>query len=192
MIRLLPLLCVFLVPVGPAAAESQAFKGGTFDPPRDAPELALDSSDGEELRMADFRGKVIVLGFGFTSCPEICPTTLAVLAQARRKLGEDAGELQVIYITVDPATDTPERMHDYLGGFDGSFIGGTGTEEQLDAVRREYGVIATRKPLGTSYSYAHSSYTYLIDRAGRIRALMPYGHGAEDFVHDIRILIGEQ
>jgi protein SCO1 len=191
MIRILPFLCLFLVVTGRAAEEPQAFRGGVFDPPRDAPELALDASDGTELDLSGYRGKVVVLGFGFTSCPEICPTTLAVLAAARRQLEADADELQVVYITVDPETDTPERMRSYLGGFDASFVGGTGTEAELEAVRREYGVIADRKPLGSGYSYAHSSYTYLIDRAGRIRALMPYGASAEDFVHDIRILIGE-
>jgi protein SCO1 len=190
--RILPFLCLSLLPVGLAAEEARAFKGGVFDPPRDAPELALDASDGTELNLSGYRGKVVVLGFGFTSCPEICPTTLAVLAAARRKLEADADELQVIYITVDPQTDTPERMRSYLGGFDASFIGGTGTEAELEAVRREYGVIASRKPAGAGYSYAHSSYTYLIDRAGRIRALMPYGHSVEDFVHDLRILIEEQ
>jgi protein SCO1 len=193
MIRLFPVLCLFLVPAGPAGAgEGTPFVGGVFDPPRDAPELALDASDGTEIELSDYRGKIVVLGFGFTSCPEICPTTLAVLAAARRKLGEDAGAVQVIYVTVDPETDTPERMQKYLGGFDSSFIGGTGTEAELEAVRREYGVLAERKALESGYSYAHSSYTYLIDGAGRIRALMPYGHSADDFVHDIRILIGEQ
>lgn len=193
MTRLFPLLCLGLAPAAPAGAgEATPFVGGVFDPPRDAPELALDASDGTELSLAEYRGKVIVLGFGFTSCPEICPTTLAVLAAARRKLEADADALQVIYITVDPETDTPERMRSYLGSFDASFIGGTGTEAELESVRREYGVIASRKPAGTGYSYAHSSYTYLIDRAGRIRALMPYGHSAGDFVHDIRILIDEQ
>jgi protein SCO1 len=191
MIRILPFLCLFLLPTGRAAEEPQAFRGGVFDPPRDAPDLALDASDGTELNLSGYQGKVVVLGFGFTSCPEICPTTLAVLAAARRKLEADAGELQVIYITVDPETDTPERMRSYLGGFDASFVGGTGTEAELEAVRREYGVIASREPAGTGYSYAHSSYTYLIDRAGRIRALMPYGASAEDFVHDVRILIAE-
>ncbi len=192
MLRPVVLFCLLLLSAGPSAGQGAPFIGGVFDPPRDAPELALDGSDGRALRLADYRGKIIVLGFGFTSCPEICPTTLAVLAEARRKLAADAAELQVIYVTVDPETDTPERMRQYLAGFDASFVGGTGTEEALEAVRRDYGVIASRKAAGTGYSYAHSSYTYLIDRAGRIRALMPYGHSAEDFLHDIHILMEEQ
>lgn len=185
-------LLLSVLPLAAAADGATQFIGGVFDPPRDAPELGLTASDGSELRLADYRGKIVILGFGFTSCPEVCPTTLAVLAQARHKLGADADALQVVYVTVDPATDTPDRMRDYLRGFDASFIGGTGPEETLEAVRREYGVIASRKPQGSGYTYAHSSYTYLIDRTGRIRALMPYGHKADDFVHDIRILIGEE
>lgn len=179
------------LPLAATEGDDAQFISGVFNPPRDAPELLLTASDGAELRLSDYRGKVVVLGFGFTSCPEICPTTLFVLAQARRKLGDDAGEMQVVYITVDPDTDTPERMRDYLRGFDSSFIGGTGTEEQLNAIRSEYGIIASRKPQGSGFTYAHSSYTYLIDRDGRIRALMPYGHKPDDYVHDLRILIHE-
>ncbi|HEX5787206.1 MAG TPA: SCO family protein [Woeseiaceae bacterium] len=189
----LPLL--WCLPLAAAAGEPQ-FIGGVFDPPREAPDFSLAASDGNELRLSDYRGKVVLLGFGFTSCPEVCPTTLAVLAMARDKLGDDAGEVQVLYVTVDPDTDTPERMRDYLRGFDESFLGATGTAEQLDAVRRDYGVIANRIPHGVSegkgYTYAHSSYVYLIDRSGRIRALMPYGHKPEDFAHDLRLLIEEQ
>ena len=191
MIRPLLLLCFLSLPLAAATGDEEGFIGGVFDPPREAPPLTLTASDGSELRLSDYRGKVVVLGFGFTSCPDVCPTTLGVLAQARRKLGEDADRMQVVYITVDPATDTPERMHNYLRGFDESFIGGTGTEEQLDAIRREYGIIASRKPQGSGFTYAHSSYTYLIDRDGRIRALMPYGHKPDDYVHDLRILMQE-
>jgi protein SCO1/2 len=99
--------------------------------------------------------------------------------------------MQVVYITVDPGRDDAAQMKKYLAAFDPSFIGGTGTEEQLSAVREEYGIIAQKKVYGESYSFSHSSYTYLIDRHGRLRALMTYGHDAEDFAHDIRILLEE-
>ena len=85
---------------------------------------------------------MVALAFGFTSCPEVCPTTLAVLAQARKKLGAKASELQVVYVTVDPERDDAARMKQYLAGFDPSFVGGTGTDAQLAAVRREFGVQA--------------------------------------------------
>ena len=173
------------------ASSAAAFKAGTFDPPRAAPNFALQGTDGHELRIDRFRGKVVLLAFGYSSCKDVCPVTLATFAQARRKLGAAASDVQVLYVTVDPQRDVPERLRSFLGSFDATFIGGTGTEAQLASVRKEYGVTATRIPYEDSYSYAHSSFTYLIDRRGRIRALMPYGHGAEDYVNDLRILLQE-
>ena len=155
-----------------------------------APDFTLSGSNGAPLELNDHRGKVVLLFFGFTHCPSVCPITLATLTAAYRQLGADAAQVQVIYITVDPERDTPARMKEYLGPFDPGFLGGSGTEAQLAAVRREYGVGAQRedKPDG-SVSYGHSSFVYLIDRAGRLRALMPYGHPAEDYVHDARLLL---
>lgn len=171
------------------AAEAPALKAGVFDPPRAAPDFTLRGSDGAELKLSHYRGKVVILGFGFTSCPEVCPTTLATLAQARKKLGAAASEVQVVYVTVDPERDDPTRLRKYLDGFDPSFVGGTGTDHQLAAVRKDFGITATRKTVGDGYTYSHSSYTYLIDRAGLMRALMPYGQSPDDYVHDVRILL---
>jgi len=172
-----------------AAAEDVDLKAGVFSPPRAAPDFSLRGSDGNQLRLSRYRGKVVILAFGFTSCPDVCPTTLATLAETRKKLGAQSSQLQVLYITVDPETDNPERMRKYLGSFDPSFVGGTGTAEQLAAVRHDYGIAAARKTLGTSYTFAHSSYTYLIDRNGSLRGLMPYGQSSDDYVHDVRILL---
>lgn len=173
------------------ANPSAAFRAGTFDPPRPAPEFSLQGSDGGELRMSRFRGKVVLLAFGYSSCTEVCPVTLATFALARRKLGVAAEDVRVVYVTVDPQRDVPGRLRKFLASFDTSFVGGTGTEAQLAAVRRDYGVTATRIPYREGYTYSHSSFTYLIDRAGRIRALMPYGHSAEDYVNDLTILLKE-
>jgi len=176
--------------LGPTwAADSASLRSGAFDPPRQAPELALKGSNGEELNLTSFRGKVVVLGFGFTSCTDVCPITLSVLAQARKKLGARAADVQVVYVTVDPARDNAERLRKYLTAFDASFIGGTGAPERLAAVRKAYGIAAEKKGTGDSYSMAHSSYTYLIDRQGRLRALMPFGHTADDYVHDLGLLL---
>ncbi|WP_206606524.1 SCO family protein [Steroidobacter cummioxidans] len=173
------------------AADRPAFKAGVFEPPRAAPELSLQASSGGELSLANYRGKVVLLGFGFTSCPEVCPTTLATLAQARKRLGAQGEQLQVVYVTVDPERDSAERMRAYLGGFDRTFIGGTGTPAQLEAVRKNYGVMADRKPLGNSYTVGHSSSVYLIDRQGLLRGMMPYGRLPDDYVHDVRALLSE-
>ena len=182
------LLCLSIAAVA-GAAEDAVLKAGAFDPPRLAPDFTLAGSNGTEFRLSSHRGKVILLSFGFTSCPEVCPTTLAVLAQARRMLGPQARELQIVYVTVDPQRDDAQRMRSYLAAFDPTFLGGTGSEEALAAVRKDYGILATRKPLGSSYTVAHSSFTYLIDRQGRLRGLMPYGRTPEDYAHDVRILL---
>ena len=185
--RTLPVLLAFVLLAGATgAAEDAGLIAGVFEPPRAAPELALRGSDGNELRLDRYRGKVVVLGFGFSSCPDVCPTTLAALAGARKKLGADAERVQVVYVTVDPERDDAERLRKYLRAFDPTFIGGTGTAEQLAAVRESYGIVVGQQP-GSSFS--HSSFTYLIDREGNIRALMPYGHGSDDYAHDVRLLL---
>ena len=182
--RFLVLLFALLVSAT-ASAQKIALKAGAFDPPRLAPDFALASSNGGTLKMSQYRGKVVMLGFGFTTCPEVCPTTLATLAAARRQLGAQAKDVQLVYITVDPARDTARQMHDYLGAFDKSFVGGTGTEAQLAAVRKAYGASSKKQDFG----FAHTSSIFLIDRQGRIRAMMPYDHPPEDFVHDLRLLL---
>lgn len=166
-------------------------KAGMFDPPRQAPDFALLGSNGRELKISNYRGKVVLLAFGFTSCTAVCPTTLNTFAVARRKLAAAAGDVQVVYITVDPQRDDSARLKKYLGGFDPTFVGGTGSEQQLAAVRKDYGISAEKQILGDSYTYEHSSFTYLIDRSGRIRALMPYGHSPDDYVHDVTVLLKE-
>lgn len=163
------------------------FKAGVFDPARPAPDFALRGSDSNELKLSTYRGKVVILGFGFSSCPDVCPVTLAVLAEARKKLGAEGNDLQILYVTVDPKRDDAKRLKEYLSAFDPTFVGGTGDPEQLKAVRDSYGVFAKARDGESGFS--HSSYTYLIDRAGNLRALMPFGHDSDDYVHDVRILL---
>lgn len=183
------LLALFLLGAPARAADDAGLIAGVFSPPRAAPEFSLRGSDGQDLTLGRYRGKVIVLAFGFTSCPDVCPVTLGTLADARKKLGAQGDELQVVYITVDPERDDVERLRSYLKSFDATFVGGTGTAEQLAAVRKEYGIAASRRAAGASYGFDHSSYSYLIDRSGRLRALMPYGHPPGDYVHDVKLLL---
>jgi protein SCO1/2 len=170
---------------------ANALRAGVFTPARMAPDFKLKGSDGTELSLARYRGKVAIVVFGFTACPTVCPTTLRTLADAHKALGEAGAEVQIVYITVDPERDDAEKMRAYLASFDPTFVGGTGTNEDLAAVRKEYGIFANRESQGESYSFSHSSYTYLVDRDGRLRALMPYGQKAEDYVHDLRVLLAE-
>jgi len=180
---------VGLLGCGRKQSDAPALKAGAFDPPRGAPDFSLQGTDGDELKLSRYRGKVVLLAFGYSSCPSICPTTLATFARARRELGAAAQEVQIVYITVDPEQDVPERLKSFVAGFDPTFVGGTGTPAQLAAVRESYGISARKIPFGNTYAYTHSSFTYLIDRTGLIRAMMTYGHSADDYVHDLRILL---
>jgi protein SCO1 len=173
------------------AATAAAFKSGVFDPPRQAPDFSLQGTDGHPLNLSRYHGKVVLLAFGYSSCTAVCPVTLHTLALAMRKLGPAATAVQVVYVTVDPERDTPARLQQFLANFDPTFEGGTGTETQLAQVRKDYGVSAKKIPYEKTYVYDHSSFTYLLDRNGRIRALMPYGHSADDFVNDLNILLRE-
>jgi protein SCO1/2 len=171
------------------ATDTPRLKAGVFSPPAAAPEFALRGSDGNALNLARYRGKVVLLAFGFTNCAEVCPVTLATLALARKGLGTSAAETQVVYITVDPERDSAERMKSYLRNFDPSFVGATGQPEALAGVRKNYGVVANRVSSTGGYAVDHSSSVYLIDRDGKLRAMMPYGHAAADYVHDLQLLL---
>ena len=173
-----------------APAASDSLKAGVLSPVMAAPKLALHGTDGQALGLERFRGKVVLLAFGFSSCGEVCPITLATLAGARRKLGEAATSVQVVYVTVDPERDDAARMKKFLGSFDPSFIGGVGSRAEIDAAQKNYGISSTKQVYADgNYSIGHSSSIYMIDRAGGLRAVMPYGHSADDFVHDLKILL---
>ncbi len=188
-----PLIFALLLPLADAnAAPEPTLKAGVFEPARLAPDFTLPGTGGTDLTLSTYRGKLVLLGFGFTHCPEVCPVTLANLAQARKQLGDVGKDVQVVYITVDPERDDLPRLSSYLTAFDPTFVGGTGSEAQLLAVRKQYGIAASKvSKADGSVEFAHSAFTYLIDRKGRLRALMPYGHTAEDFVHDLKILLVE-
>jgi protein SCO1/2 len=171
-------------------AVPDTLKAGVLSPVMAAPKLALHGTDGQALDLERFRGKVVLLAFGFSSCGEVCPITLATLVGARKKLGEAAANVQVVYVTVDPERDDAARMKKFLGSFDPSFIGGVGSRAEIDAAQKNYGISSTKQVYADgNYSIGHSSSIYMIDRAGGLRAVMPYGHSTDDFVHDLKILL---
>lgn len=178
----------------PAFANAPRLKAGVFEPAQAAPEFALKGSDGAALNLARFKGKLVLLTFGFTLCPEVCPTTLATLAQARKDLGVAAADVQVVYVTVDPERDDLNRIRQYLAAFDSTFIGGTEAPAKLAEMRKRYGVVAEKipKPQPNAYGMNHSTSVFLIDRAGKLTAMMPYGHQAKDFVHDLKLLLASK
>ncbi|MGQ3052694.1 MAG: SCO family protein [Roseateles sp.] len=179
------------LPASALASTPPRLKAGVFEPAQPAPEFSLKGSDGATLSLARFKGKVVMLVFGFTLCPEVCPTTLATLAQARKALGAAAADVQVVYVTVDPERDDIARIRQYLAAFDPSFVGATDTPPKLADMRKRYGVVAEKipKPQANAYGMNHSTSVWLIDRAGKLRAMMPYGHEAKDFVHDLKLLL---
>ena len=191
MLRNLGCVLVLLASATAQATAGSDFIAGVFTPARVAPDFSLRGSDGGPLQLGHYRGKVVLLAFGYTSCHEVCPVTLALLAQARRKLGAAAADVQLVYVTVDPERDDAARMHQFLGLFDRSFMGATGQDAELASVRKAYGITATRHETVEGYVIAHSSFVYLIDRQGLLRALMPFGHGVDDFVHDLKLLLAQ-
>jgi protein SCO1/2 len=171
------------------------FRAGVLQPPRKAPDFTLKASNGAEFRLSRYQGKVVLLGFGYTYCPDVCPTTLADLALVRKKLGADAERVQVIYVTVDPERDTVERLRAYMNAFDKTFLGLTGTPEQLTGVRKGYGV-STRKTVmdkkSGAYLVHHSASIHFIDVAGYLRIMAPFGTSVEDMIHDVKLLLQER
>ncbi len=191
-LRWLSIAALLLSGMGAAQANAAAneLKAGVLSPVMAAPELKLEGTDGKPLTLARYRGKVVLLAFGFSSCGEVCPITLATLAGARKKLGEAAANVQVVYVTVDPERDDAARMKKYLASFDATFVGGVGSRAEIDAAQKSYGVSSTKQVYADgNYTIGHSSSIYMIDRAGGLKAVMPYGHTADDFVHDLKILL---
>jgi protein SCO1/2 len=199
MIRLILVIVLCITTSGNVAAENSTttatgLKSGVFEPPRMAPDFSLPSSLNTPFTLSEQRGKILVLGFGFSHCPNFCPMTLANLAQTYKNLGTLAEKVQVVYVTVDPERDTPARLREYLGNFNPHFIGVTGSTEELTAVRQAYGIMAKKEmhKNGGTYDVHHSSYIYLIDREGLLRALVPFGKSADDITHDIKILLQDK
>jgi protein SCO1/2 len=155
--------------------------------------LSLPDADGKERTLADFKGKVSVVFFGYTQCPDVCPTTMGELALIKRGLGADGDRIQAIFVTVDPERDTPEVLKAYLAAFDPSFVGLRGTPEQTAEAAREFKVFFAKSPGKTpgSYTVDHTAGSYVIDAQGRIRLFERYGMPAEQLEADLKQLLAE-
>ncbi len=158
-----------------------------------ARQLALTDADGRPRTLTDFKGKVTVVFFGFTQCPDVCPTTLAELAQVKQSLGADGARVQGIFVTVDPERDTPEILKAYVGNFGADFVALRGSLEETQAAAKEFKVFYAKVPGKTegSYTMDHTAGSYVFDAQGRVRLFTRYGTGAEALAHDLRLLLAE-
>ena len=156
-----------------------------------AKDFSLKDASGATRTLADFKGKVVVLFFGYAQCPDVCPTTMTEMAQVKQQLGADADKLQVVFITVDPERDTPDVMKAYMGAFDPAFVALIPTTEQLTAVAKDFKVyykkVEGKTP--TSYSMDHSAASYVYDPQGRLRLYSRYGTGVAPMVADVKTLL---
>ena len=162
---------------------NQTFAGSAINPPSPASDFSLTSQTGTTVRLSDFRGKYVLLFFGYSHCLDQCPATMAVLAKARSELGAQANNVQVLFVSTDPAHDTPQSMGEFLARFDPTFIGLTGSMEQLQPIWKAYGV--TVQDGGET----HSSYTYLVDPNGNLRLTYAYPSTPEAISSDLKLLI---
>ena len=161
-------------------------------PPHPAPDFVLTDQFGRPFRLADQRGKPVLMFFGYTSCPDVCPATMLQFKAVRESLGRDGDRVSFIFVTVDPERDTPERLRDYVERFDPAIVGLTGSPPDVEAVLSRYGVVAEKVPLGdskASYLVNHTALTYLIGPDGLVRVMFPHGTPTADIVHDVRLLL---
>jgi protein SCO1/2 len=152
--------------------------------------LELADTSGRVRHLADFRGKAVVLFFGFTHCPDVCPTTLADLAGVMKSLGPDADRVQVLFVTVDPERDTPRDLDRYVHAFDPRFIALRGDEAATQRVAKEFKIYYEKRKQGDTYTVDHSAQSYVIDLEGRLRLLVRHDRLAEDLPHDLRVILG--
>lgn len=154
-----------------------------------AKDLRLPDIDGKERSLADFRGKVALVFFGFTQCPDVCPTALARAVEVKRLLGSDGNRLQVVFVTVDPERDTPAVLKEYLAAFDPTFIALRGNPERLAATARDFKIFYQKVSTGDSYTMDHSSISYLFDTQGKLRLALSHSLGAQAYADDVRKLL---
>ncbi len=166
---------------------SHQFAGTVFTDPGPAPALQLTAAGGERVGLDDFRGKVVLLYFGYTSCPDVCPTTLAALADAVEQLGSRGDEVQVVMVTVDPERDTPELLADYVAHFDPGFVGLGGTPSEIAAAAADFGIYYQKGEgtVDTGYEVDHTSQVMLIDPEGRYREVLDFGLDGAQIAGDV-------
>lgn len=177
---------LFVVPL--LVGEPHEFVGTVLSDPQPAPEFTLTADTGEQVSLSSYRGQVVLMYFGYTFCPDICPASLAELADATELLGDRADEVQVVMVSVDPARDTPEALSEYMDYFDSSFVGLTGTEGEIRAVADAYGVFyeAEAGTAATGYLVDHLASVFVINKDGNWVEILSYGTTGEQIAADVK------
>ena len=172
-------------------APKPAFHGIDITGATYARNLSLPDQNGQPRNLADFKGKVVVVFFGYTQCPDVCPTTMVELAQVKKALGKDGDRLQGLFVSIDPERDTPAILKAYMTSFDPSFIALRGSVEQAQAAAKEFKVFFAKVPGKTESSYTidHTAGAYVFDTSGKVRLFERYGAGAQALTADIKALL---
>ena len=189
------LICgpAFLALVACSKPDAPSFAGVNITGAEYARELNLPDAEGRMRSLADFKGKVLVIFFGYTQCPDVCPTTMAELAAVKQQLGPDGKRVQGIFVSVDPERDTAELLKAYVANFDADFVALRGTPEQVKLAAKEFKVYYNKVPGKTEQSYTvdHTAASYLFDTEGRVRVFERYGSGAAVLTQDLKMLLSE-
>ena len=175
---------------GPSSPKT-AFNGVDITGAQYARTLSLPDQNGQPRTLADFKGKVVVVFFGYTQCPDVCPTTMVELAQVKKALGKDGERVQGLFVSIDPERDTPAILKAYMASFDPSFVALRGSVEQAQAAAKEFKVFFAKVPGKTegSYTMDHTAGSYVFDPSGKVRLFVRYGAGVEALTTDIKALL---
>jgi protein SCO1/2 len=174
------------------AGSAPALRGTVLDPPRPVQDFTLINQHGRPFRLSDQRGRVLLLFFGYTHCPDVCPTTLSTWARIHEALGDDAAQVRFVFITVDPERDTPERLREHVRIFNADFAGLTGASDALRPVYQTFGVYFekdTTTASAASYLVSHTASTFAVDRDRQWRLRYAFDTPIEDIVHDLKQLL---
>ena len=179
-----------LTPI-PAPAEPQSLNGASLDPAIVVPPLELQRSDGRAFDVADLRGRVSLITFGYTSCPDVCPTNLANLAQTIKRLGPQGDGVDVYFVTVDPERDSAERLNTYVAQFKSRIVGVTGSPDELAQARGVFNVVAQKRPPEPNGAYFvdHTAAVFLVDQTGEARLVYPYGTTPAEVAADVKQIL---
>ncbi|MDP1716007.1 MAG: SCO family protein [Anaerolineales bacterium] len=177
--------------IGFAFRRPYTFHGTVIEPPLPVTDFSLQTANGESFRLSDQDGKIVLLFFGYTSCPDVCPITLGTFKQVYERLGDDAQKVRFVMITADPDRDTPEKVAAYAAQFNPEFIGLSGSLAELKAIWKELGVFVEKQNSDSAAGYlvSHTASVYVIDQNGDLLMMFPYGTGTIDMADDLTQLL---